>query len=145
MIKKVYLKPGDCYIGNKDISICTVLGSCISVLFYHPDIKFTALCHCMLPDSYKNDENNMKYISNVIPHIIEKIKQENIDINEFKICVYGGSSINNSKIGNENINYTINLLNKYNLSITHKEIGGNVGRTLTFNTKFGNLNIKYQI
>jgi chemotaxis protein CheD len=45
----IFLRPGDCYFGGQNTSIRTVLGSCVSMTFWHPQLRVGGMCHYMLP------------------------------------------------------------------------------------------------
>ena len=59
----VYLKPGELYIAWEPTVITTLLGSCVSVVFYLAEPKVTAACHAMLPfQGYKHDQAPFRFV-----------------------------------------------------------------------------------
>ena len=47
---EIFLQPGDLYFGDRDNRIRTVLGSCVSLTFWHPKLLVGGMCHYMLPN-----------------------------------------------------------------------------------------------
>jgi chemotaxis protein CheD len=46
---EIFLQPGDLYFGDRDNRIRTVLGSCVSLTFWNPNLLVGGMCHYMLP------------------------------------------------------------------------------------------------
>lgn len=47
--KEVYLQPGEYFIGAAGQRIRTLLGSCVSITIWHPQMKIGAMSHFLLP------------------------------------------------------------------------------------------------
>ncbi|MGZ8161071.1 MAG: chemotaxis protein CheD [Methylobacter sp.] len=47
---EIFLQPGDYYFAGRDTRILTVLGSCVSMAFWHPRLLVGGMCHFMLPE-----------------------------------------------------------------------------------------------
>jgi len=48
-VVEIFLQPGEWYFGDKHTRIRTVLGSCVSAVFWHPGARVGGMCHFMLP------------------------------------------------------------------------------------------------
>ncbi|MGA2108628.1 MAG: hypothetical protein ABSH25_13400 [Syntrophorhabdales bacterium] len=46
---KVFLKPGEIYVGEEPAEISTILGSCVSVTMFSKRVRVGAICHALLP------------------------------------------------------------------------------------------------
>jgi len=47
----IFLRPGDHYFTDrKNTRIRTLLGSCVSITFWHPRLLIGGMCHYMLPE-----------------------------------------------------------------------------------------------
>ena len=50
-VVEIFLQPGEWYFGDRHTRIRTVLGSCVSAVFWHPDRLDPAHRHHCLPSS----------------------------------------------------------------------------------------------
>ncbi len=48
---EIFLQPGEWYFGNRKVSIRTLLGSCVAMVFWHrhPKLLMGGMCHFTLP------------------------------------------------------------------------------------------------
>jgi chemotaxis protein CheD len=46
---EIVLQPGDWHFGDENTRIRTVLGTCVSVVLWHPALRIGGMCHYMLP------------------------------------------------------------------------------------------------
>jgi chemotaxis protein CheD len=49
---EIFLKQGEVYFGDRDTRIRTVLGSCVAITMWHPDLLIGGMCHYMLPSRH---------------------------------------------------------------------------------------------
>ncbi|MBO4729182.1 MAG: hypothetical protein J5631_12220, partial [Spirochaetaceae bacterium] len=52
----ITILPGEFYSTDKPVLISTVLGSCISIALYDPELKLGGLNHFMLPTTNRTQE-----------------------------------------------------------------------------------------
>lgn len=147
-ICSVCLKPGKLFIGSEPREVVTVLGSCVSVTMFNPRLKLAAICHAMLadPDITRGEqEEPYKYVSLVVPAMVEKFRRLGIDPEETEVKLFGGANVfgfkNEKKhgrgIGIANIQRSKELLKQFDLRIARSHVGGYIGRKLIFNTATG--------
>ena len=48
-VMEVFLQPGEFYFGEERTRIRTLLGSCVAVSLWHPQLRIGGMCHYMLP------------------------------------------------------------------------------------------------
>ena len=53
---KVFLKPGEIYVGREPAEVSTILGSCISVTMFSEGLKLGAICHALLPGDRASED-----------------------------------------------------------------------------------------
>lgn len=46
---EVFLEPGDFHFGAAPLRLKTILGSCVTVTFWHPRLHIGGMCHIQLP------------------------------------------------------------------------------------------------
>ncbi|RYG17036.1 MAG: chemotaxis protein CheB [Chitinophagaceae bacterium] len=144
------LNPGDWYLGNDCESVATVLGSCVAVTAWHPELKVGGFCHYILPavpssqrhlDPFHND-NAGRYGKTALI-LLKKAMLRYAPLKEYKIGLFGGSdSLSNYGIGKQNIFYAQQWLYDEKLTIDKKDVGGLISRTLVLHLDSGVIDIK---
>jgi len=129
----------------------TLLGSCVSVTMFNPRLKWAAICHAMLADPDLATVMGTvscepyKYVSIVVPTMIERFRTKGISPEEVEVKLFGGANVFGYKkgkragtgIGAENILRTRELLARYRLKVLGENVGGHMGRKIIFNTVTG--------
>lgn len=143
-----YLYPSALFVSTSPTNIHTILGSCVGVCIWDPIIGIGGMNHYMLPFWNGNGLASPKYGNIAIEKLIIKLIKLGSDKRNFRAKVFGGSDILNTKtnyfnIGERNINIARNMLKEYNIPIISSDLGGKKGRKIKFNTKTGQVNLKY--
>ncbi|MCL2611340.1 MAG: chemotaxis protein CheD [Defluviitaleaceae bacterium] len=134
-----------------DILTTLGLGSCVGIVLYDIVNKIGGLAHAMLPDSktITNNSNIAKFVDTAIVDMLVKMGKLGANKIHIKAKVIGGAQMfavvaNNEKmkIGERNVEATIEILNKLGIPIIAKETGKNYGRTVVFDIATGNVLVK---
>lgn len=127
----------------------TILGSCVGVCIYDPELKVGGLSHIMLPSSKKPTNNIKKYADTAIPHLIDELVKLGGDRRRMIAKIAGGSTMfrhtENSvmgDIGKNNISSAKEILARLKINIVSEDVGGDYGRTIDFYLETGELKIK---
>jgi chemotaxis protein CheD len=161
---KVDLKSGELHIAKKPSLIWTVLGSCVSVIFFNKRLKIGAICHALQAEEgdnefncndfcqqpcYNNvpDSNKFKYVTCAIKYMYETFTKLGICKNEIEVKLFGGANVlavsgNSNTIGMQNLKIAHKMLKCFDLTISSKNIGGEIGRTLYFYSDTGKVLLK---
>ena len=154
----VTLMPGGLYLSQEPRIIKTILGSCISMIFYNRRHRVSAISHAQLPvdkvyvpctrqcpsKCYKAADKKLiyKYVSCSSEYILEQLKVRGIRLNEIEVKLFGGSNVlktarSEKKVGKKNIEAAYDIINKYRLKLVAEDTGGNKGRTLFLKSDTG--------
>lgn len=159
--KKVMLLPGDLIISKEENVIWTLLGSCISIIFYNRRTQLSAVCHAQLPskdekysckDSCPNPcgknekDHDFKYVTCSFKYMLNLFQKSEIQKSEIEVSLFGGANMFNFntdtlKVGARNIEMAKNLINKSHLRIINESIGGTQSRTITYYSKTGKIEL----
>ncbi|MFW5808775.1 MAG: chemotaxis protein CheD [Spirochaetota bacterium] len=159
-----YINPGDVLFTNEKIKIWTVLGSCVSIILYHPESGYTGMTHAQLPEYSPctgkctkecpspcilnvTGENVMRYVNCSLRYLLHRFEKKGILKNELEARLYGGSSLikyTGQKIGAANILVAKGLLSYYDITLVHHDVGGEKGRTVQFFTETAHVDVKIQ-
>lgn len=96
---EIFLQPGDHYFADRDTRIRTVLGSCVSMTFWHPHLLVGAMCHYMLPErgSERQDSERPapdgRYADEAIALLLKKMDVVGASHKEYQVKLFGGGNI----------------------------------------------------
>ena len=160
--KKIVLFPGQLIVSKDEKIIWTLLGSCISIIFYNKRTQLSAVCHAQLPaknekltckESCPNPcgmneyDNDFRYVTCSFKHMLSLFNKSGIQKSEIEVSLYGGSAMfdlgkDTLNIGNKNIQKAKDLIRRNNLRIINEDIGGTLSRTITYFSKTGKIELK---
>lgn len=142
----------DYKISSAPTKIITVgLGSCIGIAIYDKYRNLGGLAHIMLPDStqFMKLTNPLKFANLAVVIMVEELVKGGASRYGLTAKIAGGASMFNfsDKAVNMDIGYrngiaVKEILNELKVPILSMDIGGNKGRTVTFDTSDGVLYIK---
>jgi chemotaxis protein CheD len=147
-----FLRPGDYYFGGQDTLIHTVLGSCVSITFWHPRLQVGGMCHYMLPQrsrEYRSGDclaPDGRYADEAIALLLAEIDVVGAAYQEYQVRVFGGGNmfpqINSnalSKIGFLNLKTAQRLINEHGFNCVEEQLGDIWPRRIIFEVWSGNV------
>lgn len=147
-LKKGYhLQPGEVFVTGEEMTISTVLGSCVAVCLYDPYKKIAGMNHVMLPKLPPGQMPSTRY-GNVATFVLYDLMVEHgCSKGNLQVSVYGGanglskgagpSPLSVMQVGEKNLEVTLKVLQKLNLKIRHQDTGGAIGRKIQFDSTSG--------
>ncbi|MDR2038060.1 MAG: chemotaxis protein CheD [Bacteroidales bacterium] len=141
-LPRYLLYPADIFVDKVPHIVSTVLGSCVSVCLYSPQMQIGAINHYILPQWNGNDLATMKYGNLAIIRILEGLLNFGCKYEDIEAKVLGGAEVltgtpTRFHIGRRNVKIATEILNEFKIPIVFSNIGGDTGRKITFNTKTG--------
>ncbi|MDR2353021.1 MAG: response regulator [Deltaproteobacteria bacterium] len=135
-INRVFILPGEYFISKQPHIISTLLGSCVAICLYHPQLKFGGMNHYMLPES-PNKERSGKYGDYAISVLLQFMERTAGSLGNVEAIISGGANVVDNistgvQIGQRNVQIARELLRKNNIHITKENVGGNVGIKLHY-------------
>lgn len=148
-----FLNVSEVHITDKNKSINTILGSCVSVIFFVPRLKLSAICHARLPEGEPTPtkKNGFCFVDSSMIYMLNTLKRKGAIESEMIIKAFGGSQLtvssnnrNSAKlsVGEQNVNMVKKILAKYNLQLSSYDFGGTSGRKLIYHTHKNEVLIK---
>ncbi len=156
---KVILGIGEAYVAKEHCLVWTVLGSCVSVVFYVPSMKVSTICHAQLPTPTglarpcdvecphpcrraKPEFNQHRFVSCSIEYMLDALYLMNAPKSAITAYIVGGASVIASteakhSVGQQNIDTDRQLLSQRGIPVSYEDLGGLHGRTLTYATGTG--------
>jgi chemotaxis protein CheD len=127
------------------------LGSCLGIVVYEPFKKIGALAHPMLScqEHCKIKNNPAKFVDSSIKVIIDEFKQRDCSTVNLGVKIFGGAHVFTClasdsvfNIGARNIEAAREIFASYKIKILAEDVGGNYGRTITFDLETGKVCVK---
>lgn len=153
---EIFLKPGDCYFGGQDTSIHTVLGSCVSMTFWHPQLRVGGMCHYMLPKrsrEYRKGDSpapDGRYADEAIVMLLNKIDVVGAAYREYQVRLFGGGNMfpkvyknTLSQIGFQNVQAARRLVKEHGFCCVDEQLGDIWPREVIFEVWSGNVWVKH--
>lgn len=141
----IHLTQGNYLIGQKEDIITTILGSCVSVVLWHPDKKIGAISHSLLDKRMGSELSSLdsKFCDEAIKLMINDLTSYNVDIYTCQASIFGGASLNpnliNSRIGLKNGKTALAELRRLHIPIVFYDLFGYTHRKIIFNVNSGKI------
>ncbi len=127
------------------------LGSCVGIALYDPVTKVAGLAHVMLPDSkqIKNNSNIAKFADTATLKLIKDMLVLGAQKSRLKAKLAGGAQMfafdsknESMRIGDRNVEASINILKQLSIPIIGRDTGSSYGRTVELYSEDGRFVIK---
>jgi chemotaxis protein CheD len=125
------------------------LGSCVAIAIHDPLARIGGLAHVLLPEA-ANDAtiaNRARYASTAVPLLIEEMRELGAT-GPFVAKLAGGATLFGSllttarAVGARNVEASRAALARARVSLVAEDVGGEGGRTVTFDVASGALKVK---
>lgn len=118
------------------------LGSCIGLTLYDDTQKVGAMVHIMLPESAGRQDRPGKYADTAIPLLLKELGALGCRNRSLVAKMAGGACMfeyfgTNLNIGERNAEKVRALLKEHNIPLIKEDVGGKVGRSVTFHPASG--------
>ncbi len=151
-IMDVFLQPGEFYFGDADTRIRTLLGSCLSIVMWHPLRRVGGMSHCLLPSREANGSKRLdgRFVDDALLYLIREAVREGTNPSDFHIKLFGGGDMfkglgvtNEARIGHKNALKAKHMLKLLDLRVAAEDLGGDVHRSLIFDVGSGAVWVRY--
>lgn len=144
----IIVRIGACALARSPIKIKTFgLGSCVGITLYDKRERMGGLVHAMLPsiNHARIKDNPLKYTDSGIEYLVVELVKKGSSRKRLEAKLVGGAHMfenQNMNIGERNIEWARNTLEKLEIPIVAEDTGKNYGRTVTLDTSTGDLLIR---
>ncbi|MCF7967203.1 chemotaxis protein CheD [Methylobacter sp. Wu8] len=153
---EIFLQPGDYYFGGRDTRIRTVLGSCVSMAFWHPQLLIGGMCHYMLPK--RGSERRIgdrpvpdgRYADEAIALLMKKIDAVGAPYKEYQVKLFGGGNMfperhknRMPEIGIQNVQAARRLAKQHGFACVSEHLGDIGYRNVIFEVWSGDVWVKH--
>jgi chemotaxis protein CheD len=150
-IVEIFLQPGEIYFGDRDTRIRTVLGSCVSLTLWHPELRVGGMCHYMLPfrsmEKRKFAPGGMdgRYADEAFELLLKEVDAMGAPRQEYHVKLFGGGNMfperrnEKSHVGLKNVEIARKLVEAHGLHCMAEHLGGHGHRNVVFDVWDGNV------
>ncbi len=144
-----FLLPGEYHVTKKQMSIDTLLGSCVSVCLYNTKNGYAAMNHFL--NERPKEEVNVdigRYGTTSTDHIISTLMAVDDNPYNYRAQILGGAAVLDAltaggDIAGRNVLVAHEVLDSHRIRIIKKDIGGTRGRRIKFDTATNTVQIRY--
>ncbi len=144
---RLVLHPGDYHVTDRDITLSTLLGSCVAVCLYDPVRRVMGMNHFLLANRrYAHDMPVMaseagRYGIHAMELLVNKLLGKGAQRRYLKAKAFGGGNVlghacseqdNFFCVGAVNVRFVREFLEKDRIPLVAADLGGNFGRQIHF-------------
>lgn len=143
----IFLQPGECFVGDADYKVSTLLGSCVSITLWHPARRIGAMSHFVLPrrkDTAKNLDGY--YGEEAMLLMLRELVRAGLNPVECEARIFGGgnmfpgrANMSALNIGLKNGEVARALLAHYSIPVVYEDLFGIGHRRIFFNIGNGSV------
>ncbi|QVN04401.1 chemotaxis protein CheD [Pseudomonas rhodesiae] len=151
-VVEYFLQPGEVAFGGRQMRLGTVLGSCVALVFWHPQRLLGGMCHFMLPSRGRHivGHLNGRYATDALMLLFECIHQARARPEQFEVSIFGGADMfpgvkrgDAIGIGQQNVTAARRLIQDHGLQCRVYHVGGRGYRHLLFDVSTGRLQLNH--
>jgi len=138
------LYPGALFAHREEHLVSTILGSCVSVCLWDPQLQCGGINHYMLPLWNGEGLPTPKYGNIAIEKLIEKMQALGCVKENLRATIFGGANVllngpDLYHVGSRNIAIANELLARHKILLKGSKVGGDSGMRIHFNTRAGSV------
>ena len=144
------IHPGEYSAGSEDIIICTILGSCVSVILIDAKKPCSGMNHFMLASGHGKhmpiEDLSGRYGVNAMELLINDMMKHGSDRSSLTAKVFGGGHVidtqNTNAIPETNVQFALDFLEAERIPVVSQDTGGVHGRNLLLFARTGQVLLK---
>jgi chemotaxis protein CheD len=137
---------GEAVVATEPTVLTTILGSCVALTLYVPQLKLGVLGHIVLPRATEPTSYPAKFADTAVPLMLAMLKDRGARVSGAVAKIAGGACMFGDgklmQIGENNIQATQQALAAAGVRVVGQDVGGTVGRRVSFDLASGSLAIQ---
>lgn len=144
---KHFLHPCTLFVHREEHWVSTILGSCVSLCLWDPQLQLGGINHYMLPLWNGEGLPTPKYGNIAIEKLLERMLKLGCSRERLVAKLFGGAKVIAGEVapfsvGDRNALVAHEILVHHGIQIAVSEVGGTRGMRLIFNTRTGKVLVK---
>ncbi|MDX8400908.1 MAG: chemotaxis protein CheD [Gallionellaceae bacterium] len=150
---EIFLQPGEVYFGDRDTRIRTLLGSCVAIVMWHPELLIGGMCHYMLPKhpGGKRVPLDGRYAEEAMELMLHEIHKAGTLPGEYQVKLFGGGHMFSKRqapsadhVGAKNVEMARKLMKLHGFTTCAEHLGGVGHRNIFFDIWNGHVWLRHQ-
>src|SRR5690242_19096441 len=138
----LYVEPGQLQVSTEPCRIRTILGSCVAVCLFDPELQHGGLNHFMLPVAPSAHELSTRYGNRAMRTLVDRLVRLGSEPRRLCASVYGGARVlfgdtEFLHLGRQNVEFAMQWLADAGVSVVGTGVGGMSARRIEFNATTG--------
>lgn len=138
----LYVEAGQLTVSTEPHRLRTVLGSCVSVCLYDPELRHGGMNHFMLPNAPAPEERSLRYGDRALTALVERLERLGSQRRQLCASVYGGARVlfaasDLMHLGRRNAEFALDWLSERHIQVVKTGLYGNLARKLDFDLATG--------
>ncbi|MES2116219.1 MAG: chemotaxis protein CheD [Pseudomonadota bacterium] len=140
----IFLMPGDCFVGDEQYRVRTLVGSCVSITLWHPRLRIGAMSHFLLPGTGRKraDASAGTYAVDAMDYLLAELGRRGVPLVQCEGKIFGGGAmfprhIRVRDIGLQNGDCARALLQQHGIRVVSESLFGEGHRQLIFTIRTG--------
>lgn len=146
----VFLQPGDLFVADAGYRIRTMLGSCVSIVLWHPRARMGGMSHFLLPSRGTREpgtELDGRYGDEALQWMMQDLARSGVQPTQCQAKLFGGGNMfpgyrkapTSVHVGQRNGEAARALLASASIPIVSEHLFGNGHRQVIFEVSTGNV------
>ncbi len=137
---------GQAVLASGTDQLTTILGSCIALTLYSPQLRLGMLSHVVLPRSGGPTSYPARFVDTAVPHMLSTLRDHGARLGDLVARMTGGACMFGSgpsmQIGEANVQAATEALAAAGVRIVGQDVGGTVGRRVCFDLATGSITVE---
>lgn len=146
-VREVFLRPGEFSFGEGRLRIATLLGSCISIVLWHPQRLLGGMCHYVLPSrGHAGTALDGRYADEAMLLFMRALHHCRTQPREYRVSIYGGGAMTEhcaAGVGARNIAAAYRELEAHGFRLAGEHVGKAGYRKIEFEVWSGRVQHVY--
>lgn len=139
-----FIEPGCIHISDAPMTLSAVLGSAVAVCCWDPARQRGGLAHYTWPRIERARDATARYGNVAIRHLIRLLRREGSPVDRLHAHLLGGAchpTRDDGGLARANIDIALRILGRSGVRLCSRDIGGALGRKITFDVGTGHVAI----
>jgi chemotaxis protein CheD len=145
----VFLNPGEYFVGDARHLIRTLLGSCVSITLWHPELRIGAMSHFLLSERGSRIQGPLdgRYGKEALALMLMDLARKGVGPTECKAKIFGGGDMfpqhrgggTSKNVGQKNGEAARSFLEAHGIQVWSESLFGVGHRKIIFDVKTGHV------
>lgn len=146
----IFLNPGEVFFGDHNVRLRTILGSCVAITAWHPQLRVGGMCHYMLPARGRGKIKALdgRYADEAVLLLLKEAMRHQTNPYDYEVKLFGGGNMfaRQSKssrpvlnVADRNVIAGQELLQRHGFAIAAEHLGGDGHRNIIFDISTGDV------